>query len=219
MQASEVTLGYWAVRGLAEPIRLLMEYTGLKYNQKKYTTGDDWQQDKAALGFDFPNVPYLLDGDKKVTESDAILQYVAIRSGHKELLGTTDDDKVKLATIRGVFLDARTEVGKAIYNPKFDEIFPGVLTASIFPKFANLDKFIGDKGVGLIGTGLTYIDFQFYESAQLLLCYDAKIFDNYPNLKRVIDTIENNANIQAYKASDRYQARPFGGQSAFFSPK
>ena len=30
-----LTLGYWDIRGLAEPIRLLIEYCGLEYKQNK----------------------------------------------------------------------------------------------------------------------------------------------------------------------------------------
>jgi len=32
--ASKVTLGYWDIRGLAERIRLLLEYTGTPYDQE-----------------------------------------------------------------------------------------------------------------------------------------------------------------------------------------
>lgn len=31
-----VTLGYWAIRGLAEPIRLLMAECGIEFTEVKY---------------------------------------------------------------------------------------------------------------------------------------------------------------------------------------
>jgi glutathione S-transferase len=34
-----------------------------------------------ALGLDFPNLPYLFDGDIKLTQSNAILRHVARRIG------------------------------------------------------------------------------------------------------------------------------------------
>ena len=34
---SEITLGYWGIRGLAQVARLLLEYTGASWKDKKYT--------------------------------------------------------------------------------------------------------------------------------------------------------------------------------------
>jgi len=214
----EVTIGYWAIRGLAEPIRLLAEYCGVKYNQKKYTKYEDWVADKATLGADFPNLPYLIDGDKKLTESDAIAHYIVIKGGKKELLGKTDDDIVNLALVRGVFGDAKSAFMRTVYSPDYATTVEGALTGSIHPKFANLDKHMG-SGTGLTGTGLTYIDFFFYEFAQLLLAKDKTILDKYTNLKRLVDEVENLPAIQAYKKSDRFNARPFNGPSATFQPE
>jgi len=194
-----------------------MEYTGVKYNQKKYTTDEEWAADKTTISFDFPNLPYLIDGDKIITESDAINTHICLKSGHKELLGKNDDQIVSLATVKGVLNDARTAVSGAVYNPDFIKVIDSTLKEKVFPKFENLNKFIG-SGEGLIGTGLTYVDFVFYELAQLLLAHDEKVLDNYANLKKLAETIANLPQIQAYLASDRFQARPLSG-SDYFNPK
>ena len=63
-------LGYWAIRGLAQPIRLLLNYTGTEFVDKKYeVTGSapnwdvsSWFGIKFSLGLDFPNLPYYMDG-------------------------------------------------------------------------------------------------------------------------------------------------------------
>lgn len=41
------------------------------------------------MGFDFPNLPYLIDGDLKLTESKAIIKYLA-RKWDKRLLGRNE---------------------------------------------------------------------------------------------------------------------------------
>uniref|UniRef100_A0A8C9UPY3 glutathione transferase n=2 Tax=Marmotini TaxID=337730 RepID=A0A8C9UPY3_SPEDA len=58
-----MTLGYWDIRGLAHPIRLLLEYTDSSYEEKRYTMGDapdydrsQWLSEKFKLSLDFPNV-------------------------------------------------------------------------------------------------------------------------------------------------------------------
>jgi glutathione S-transferase len=215
---TEVTIGYWDIRGFAEPLRLLAEYCGVKYNQKKYSKYEEWQADKLTLGADFPNLPYLIDGDKKLTESDAIGHYIALKSGHKELLGKTDDDIVKLALVRGVYMDARTAFLRAVYSKEFDSTIEGILTSTIHPKLAALDKHMG-SGEGLTGTGLTYIDFFFYEFIDQLLAKDKTILDKYTNLKKLHAHIENLPAVAAYKKSDRYQARPFNFYMASFNPQ
>ena len=69
-EPSEVpTLGYWNIRGLAEPIRLLLEYCGESYKDVRYQQGgapdysrEEWLAEKEKLGLDFPNLPYYIDG-------------------------------------------------------------------------------------------------------------------------------------------------------------
>ena len=84
MAAAKPLLAYWDVRGLTEPIRLLLEYVGVEYDQKFYVCGDgpdfsrtDWTDVKGSFGLDFPNLPYYIEGNLKLTESWAILRYIA----------------------------------------------------------------------------------------------------------------------------------------------
>lgn len=67
---AEVTIGYWRIRGLAQTIRLLLSYTQTPFREVFYdfVTKDKWfEDDKKNLGLDFPNIPYLIDGDFKLT--------------------------------------------------------------------------------------------------------------------------------------------------------
>uniref|UniRef100_A0A8B9DWX2 glutathione transferase n=1 Tax=Anser cygnoides TaxID=8845 RepID=A0A8B9DWX2_ANSCY len=36
-----------------------------------------WINEKEKLGLDFPNLPYFIDGSTKLTQSNAILRYIA----------------------------------------------------------------------------------------------------------------------------------------------
>ncbi|GIX96608.1 glutathione S-transferase Mu 1 [Caerostris darwini] len=75
-------LGYWDLRGLAEPIRYLLHYVKVDFEDKRYQfTQDGWQKDKFALGLDFPNLPYYMEGDVKLTQSTAILRHLARKHG------------------------------------------------------------------------------------------------------------------------------------------
>jgi len=41
-EGNKVVLGYWAIRGLAERIRLFLEYTGTAYSEVRYDNRDKW---------------------------------------------------------------------------------------------------------------------------------------------------------------------------------
>lgn len=70
--ADKVTLGYWDIRGLAERVRLLLEYLNVPYEQKLFTNENrpEWFDVlKPELVKKNPaiNLPYLQDGDKVIT--------------------------------------------------------------------------------------------------------------------------------------------------------
>ena len=72
-------LGYWALRGLGEPSRMLLRYKGAEWKNTAIPFADAamWLSEKKEnLGLDFPNLPYLYDGDVKLTESLAIMRYL-----------------------------------------------------------------------------------------------------------------------------------------------
>ena len=45
-----------------QQIRLLLEYTGAEYEDRKFS-GEDWFEVKYKMGFDFPNLPFYVDGE------------------------------------------------------------------------------------------------------------------------------------------------------------
>jgi len=68
--STKPVLGYWNIRGLAQSIRVMFEYVGVEFEDKKYdVTGEAgawdrtaWTDVKETLGFEYPNLPYLEDG-------------------------------------------------------------------------------------------------------------------------------------------------------------
>jgi len=40
---------------------------------------DSWNNVKESFGFDFPNLPYMIDGETKLTQTNAILRYIATK--------------------------------------------------------------------------------------------------------------------------------------------
>lgn len=94
-----MVLGYWDIRGLAHAIRMLLEYTDTSYEEKRYTCGEapdydrsQWLDAKFKLDLAFPNLPYLMDGKNKITQSNAILRYIARKHNMCEWGGASEGD-------------------------------------------------------------------------------------------------------------------------------
>jgi glutathione S-transferase len=113
----KIKLGYWATRGRGQIPRLLLAYSGLEWENVAYVGAEKWfgAGDKTKLGLDFPNLPYLIDGDFKMTESGAIARYICKRSNKKDLLGKTVQDEGTIEMLLSLLED--------IFNPTFSLFF------------------------------------------------------------------------------------------------
>ena len=80
-------IGYWNVQGRVAQIVYMLEYLRIDYDMEWYTykhngtrwVGSEWPDIKFTLGFDFPNLPYLKDGEFKMTETIPIQKYIAAK--------------------------------------------------------------------------------------------------------------------------------------------
>ena len=107
MEGGKILIGYWHIRGLGRHIVLVAEYVGANYEVKDYYLSpapeysrEVWLSEKFNLGLDFPNLPYLVHGDLKLTETRAIIRYIA--SKHQpEILGKTLEDQAKVDMLDG----------------------------------------------------------------------------------------------------------------------
>ncbi len=120
--------GYWWGRGVGQVNRLILAYTGSTWENITYKTNESWfDKDKKELGLVFPNLPYLIDGDFKLTESRAINLYVVKKSGKTELLGKTLEDQARVESIIGVNADVRNMLRDLAFDPEWKSKFDGVM--------------------------------------------------------------------------------------------
>jgi len=62
------------------------------------------------LGLDFPSIPHFFDGDFKMTESQAIMKYVA-KKYEPSLLGRSAQEVGHVEMLRGVLYDVHAQLG------------------------------------------------------------------------------------------------------------
>ena len=95
------TFGYWNIRGgpRGNVNRYILHYVEVDYNDRRYDITNNPQewgaQDKTTLRLDFPNLPYIFDGDFSMTESKAITHYICDKWA-PQLLGTTPEQRARV---------------------------------------------------------------------------------------------------------------------------
>ncbi|KAF2363363.1 Glutathione S-transferase C-terminal [Trinorchestia longiramus] len=216
--ANVPVLGYWDIRGLAQPIRLLLEYTGTKFDDKRYVCGEapdydrsDWTKVKFTLGFDFPNLPYYCHESVRLTESGAILRHLARQHG---LTGATEQEKCRADLLEYTMNDFRSGFSELCYGSDFEtnkvrylEILPSKL--KLFSDFLGTRKYFA-------GENITFPDFIAYETLDQHLIFEPSCLKEFPNLEAFLKNIEALEPIKAYLASPRCIKKRINDRTAHF---
>lgn len=222
---SKMIVAYWNLRGRAEPIHVMLEYLGIDYERKVYSTdtildpegykNHVWFQDKAKLEVDYPNIPYIVDGDKKLAQLMAVMKYLARREG--KLLPKSETEIIRCESAEGAVFDIFISFAQMVYNPDFANL-KGPFLEKLPTTLSPFDKLLG-KRAWLAGDNLTYIDFQFTEVLDHLeLCYPG-CFDNLPNVKKYKNAFFALDKVAAYRKSDRFQKWPLYAPQATWGGK
>ena len=198
----KLTVAYWGTQGLAHPIRWLLAYHKIDFEDKHYTDRDVWAKDKAALPTDFPNLPYIKDGDTVITESVAVLQYAAYKTGNKDILGKNPVDAIKIAQLNSFIGDLRGPIWEIVKNAEYEKVKDEVLNTKVAPFMEKISKNLGEKEF-LLGY-LTWVDFQLFNVLDVYHRMSAEFVAKYPNLKKYWERFNNAEGIQAFRKSEKY---------------
>ena len=213
--ADKVVHGYWGIRGAGQTSRLLLAYTGAVWEDVKYTAPEQWfGKDKQELGFPFPNLPYLIDGDLKLTESTAIQRYIIKKYGKTDLLGKDIKDQAWVDAILGVFGDIKSALSGLFWDKEWETKLPAAQEKA-GPKVALLEAFYGEKEFAL--GYLTLADFALAEFSYYVEKIAPESFAKHAFLKRVRTAVENLPEIKKYYEQESAVKGPFLPPSAALS--
>ncbi|CAG7836442.1 unnamed protein product [Allacma fusca] len=200
-----IVLAYWDIRGLAQPIRLLLEHVNADWEDKYYICGPapgfdktTWFSEKENLGLPFPNLPYLVDGDVKLVQSGAIIRYLARKH---DLLGKTPEEQTRVDLVDHQINDFRSSFTGMCYNPKFNEMKSNYLE-SLPTKLKQFSDYLGDRKF-FAGDNVTFVDFIVYEMLDQHKLLEPTCLDNFQNLRNFVNNIESLERIAAYLKSDK----------------
>jgi glutathione S-transferase len=214
MTSSKPLLVYWDIRALAEPIRLLLNYVGQEFEDKRIPFGDmgpslmeHWTNQKYSHGLDFPNLPYYVEGDFKISQSIAILNHLGRKHN---LYGDTLEDKARIDMVAQTVNDLRWSAW-VVYNDKDFHKIKGEWKKSIPGKWSEMNKFLEGKEY-VLGSKISWVDFLLYESMEWFRQFAMDVFQDAPelaNLNQFQKRIEALPQIKTYLNSDRFKDRLF----------
>lgn len=105
-----------------------MSFSKKDFQDVIYTTPEKWfQEDKLHLGLDFPNLPYLINGQFKLTEASAIQKYVITKWGNPELLGKNAHDEAQIDSFLSIFEEISGAVTSLFFNKDHETARPEVI--------------------------------------------------------------------------------------------
>jgi len=204
------TLGYWNIRGAGQQVRFLLEYVGEKYDEKRYTmeNSKEWfMEDKISLGLQFPNLPYYIDGEMKLTGSTALMRYLARK--HKLADSLTESEQCVLDMVENTVYDFLWVgfVGLCFGKGDYEKDRVEYVETYLPTKLKMLSDFLENKKF-ILGNKITFLDFSLYEVLYLHSLFAPELFNKFQNLREFLNTIENLPAISSYMKSDRYIHSP-----------
>ncbi|KAL4477569.1 hypothetical protein ABPG74_002719 [Tetrahymena malaccensis] len=200
----QITLGYWNIPLRAQPIRYLLELGHYPYVEKKYSQQDaaEWfGKDKQKLGLDYPNLPYLIQGDYHLTEAANIANYVIEITHQHKLLGC-GDNKFRIGNIRYLCDGLIIDVFKTLKMTPEEK--QKLLENNILPDLYSLKEALGEKTY-FFGN-ITIADIYAYCALVNFKLFFPNEYSKFSNssFDRLILNFEAIPEIKAYQKSDRF---------------
>jgi len=232
---SKLEIGYWAIRGLGAPCRMVCEFAGADYDSKVYhyhlkSEEKEWDfsewfegkkpelQKKNAL----INLPYLIDTDGSiVTQTIACLSYL----GRKyDMMGSNNKELCMTQQVLCEAHDLRNIAVNAFYGGPSEAVVD-FLTKSVPKSYAKFEGWLKHQTTGpyTVGETPTVGDFHLWEMVDQceLLAFDhAKDspLKSYPMLKKLHDSLRAEPKLQRYFSGPLYNL-PVNGPMALWGGK
>ena len=197
----EIRLGYWDIRGLVEPIRMILYHKRIPYKFETFPMDERgklhpaWHEGKLELGLDFPNLPYYIDKDIQIAQSGAILKYVAKKYG----MGAENSlEEAKMNEVADLIkLELHYFFFLTCYSRDQFETMKQVSIPQATGVFKQLDQFLEEK-TWLFGDRLTYPDFHLWSMMDAYLILEPTVMDGCERLQKYKERFEEIPSVKEY---------------------
>ena len=209
MKDRQPELGYWKIRGFAQPIKFLLAYLNVQYTEQVYEVGAPhyssacWPQVKDSLELDFEDMPYYVDAEDpnlKLTNTLAIIKYIAMKYGSESLVGQTAEQKGQVEMLAHVITDLlNNKATKLCYDPSQDKHKLGSILVEDMSSIAQFMETSQAEGFFLVGEKPSYADFILFELINRVdWMSEGDLLKTYPNLKYFHTMFRELPGIQEY---------------------
>jgi glutathione S-transferase len=205
-----MVVGYHQIRGLGAPLRMMFFYKNQKFTNATY--GSDMKE--VWFGKKKPelltknaciNLPYVIDGDVVITQSNTCLLYVGKKLGVDE-----PANFVRNHTVLDQTMDLRNDLMKIVYGCKKEEFAEKAkphLEGSAKTNFTKLENFC--QGPYMCGAKPQSGDFHVFEMLDQHQSICAKvgepdIMEQFPKLKALHAAMKADPALAKYFAADCY---------------
>lgn len=214
---AEIEMGYWGIRGLGAVLRMIFEYKEAKYKDVQYTSGEAWFKGRKVELLKMnplANLPYIVDGDTCVSQTNAIMVYLGDKFG---MNGEDAAAKTRNLELLCEIYDVRNGIIELSYpfkqvNRTEEEFQKNALAKVESPPFAKfeawLTHFNTDWFVSASGPGVA--DFHIWEMLDQHSLLAEKlgkgpILEQFPKCKAFYERFRALPTLQKYFASDAYK--------------
>ena len=202
---SIASLSYFRGRGRAETTRWMLAATGIDFVNVPVDTPQDLAELRATGKLPFDQMPLLEIDDLFLSQSSAMIRFLARRGG---FYGEDDTDALWCDMIAGVVADFAETAIQAPFKPTAEIAIADmeVRFAKFGPRF---EARIKRQGSGFCAAGsMTFADVVLAEALSSYLEWCPDILSSTPRLQTLYETVIESPGVSAYLASDLRYPKP-----------
>ncbi|KAK7866813.1 hypothetical protein R5R35_005246 [Gryllus longicercus] len=194
--APKYKLTYFNTRGLGEPIRYMLAYGDIDYEDIRISF-EEWPKLKADSPYGL--MPFIEINGKVINQSTSICRYFAKQL---DLAGKDEFEALQIDATADTIADLRHTIGDYWWRseekdkPKKREI----LVNETIPKYlSRFEKQVQDNNGYFVNGKLSYADLYLAANVEYLSAVmKSNILDGYPNLKALVEKVDNIPKIKAW---------------------
>ncbi|KAL3990540.1 Glutathione S-transferase P [Acanthocheilonema viteae] len=187
-------LTYFPIRGLAEPIRLLLVDQNIKFTDDRVNKSD-WPAIKSQ--FQFEQLPCLYEDEQQIVQSGAILRHLARKHN---LNGGNELETTYIDMFYEGIRDLHTKYTKMIYlayETEKDSYIKDILPVEL----AKLEKLLATRDNGknfILGNKISFADFALFEELDIHQILDPHCLNKFPLLKAFHQRMQERPKLKEY---------------------
>jgi len=199
----------------------MLGYAEVDFEDKIYEVTDApeysrecWFKEKFTLGLDFPNLPYFIDGETKLSQSSAIMRHLARKY---DLMGKTDTEKDRCDQAAEQLCDFRQAFVRLCYGAVFSGLNfkekGAAYAENIKKSLEPFEAFLGDHK-WLAGENLTWADFILFEMLDQHLLFKPGCLADLPKLTAYHQRFKDEPKIKKFMESPKFFTGPCNNKMA-----